>query len=232
MEAVHPPIVVATAGVDERAAFLTRTYTHLAAAIIGFVALEAVLVNSPAADWMLQFVGSSRFAWLVVLGGFMLMGYVANKWAVSATSMNVQYAGLSLYVVAESVIFLPLLAIAARLEPGVIPKAGVVTVVLFGGLTGVVFVTRKDFSFLRGVLGVAGLCALGLIVAGLLFGFSPGLWFTVAMIGLACGYVLYYTSNVLHHYRTDQHVAASLALFAAIALLFWYVLQLFLSRRR
>ena len=121
---------------------------------------------------------------------------------------------------------------AARFEPGVIPKAGVVTVVLFAGLTGVVFVTRKDFSFLRGVLGVAGLCAIGLIVAGALFGFTPGLWFTVAMIGLACGYVLYYTSNVLHHYRPDQHVAASLALFAAIALLFWYVLRLFLSRRR
>lgn len=232
MEYAASPVLVARAGVDERATFLTRAYTHLAGAILGFMVIEAVLVNSPIADWALRMLSQSRYAWLVVLGAFMLVGHVANKWAVSATSLNTQYAGLGLYVVAEAFIFLPLLAIAARLEPGVIPKAGVVTGVIFGGLTGVVFVTRKDFSFLRGILGVAGLCALGVIVAGILFGFSLGLWFTVAMIGLASGYVLYYTSNVLHHYRTDQHVAASLALFAAIALLFWYVLQLFLSRRR
>ena len=54
--------------------------------------------------------------------------------------------------------------------------------------------------------------------------------FSVAMIGLAAGYILFYTSNVLHHYRKDQHVAASLALFASLALLFWYILRIFISR--
>jgi FtsH-binding integral membrane protein len=34
---------------------------------------------------------------------------------------------------------------------------------------------------------------------------------------------------VLHHYRVGQHVAASLALFASVALLFWYILQLLMS---
>jgi FtsH-binding integral membrane protein len=51
------------------------------------------------------------------------------------------------------------------------------------------------------------------------------------MIVLASGYILYDTSNVLHRYRTDQHVAAALALFASVAILFWYVLRLFMSRR-
>jgi FtsH-binding integral membrane protein len=55
--------------------------------------------------------------------------------------------------------------------------------------------------------------------------------FIYAMIALACGYILYHTSNVLHHYRIGQHVAAALALFAAVALLFWYIVQLFMSRR-
>jgi len=41
---------------------------------------------------------------------------------------------------------------------------------------------------------------------------------------------LFYTSNVLHHYRISQHVAAALALFASVMTLFWYVLQIFLSR--
>jgi len=31
--------------------------------------------------------------------------------------------------------------------------------------------------------------------------------------------------------RTALRVAAALALFAAVALLFWYILQLFMSRR-
>ena len=53
-----------------------------------------------------------------------------------------------------------------------------------------------------------------------------GIFFVVAMIALMSGYILYFTSNVLHHYHTSQHVAASLALFSSIATLFWYVLQL------
>jgi hypothetical protein len=74
------------------------------------------------------------------------------------------------------------------------------------------------------------IAAMALIVLGILFGFSLGIWFVWAMIVAACGYILYYTSNVLHHYRTDQHVAAALALFASVALLFWYVIQIFMSR--
>jgi len=50
------------------------------------------------------------------------------------------------------------------------------------------------------------------------------------MIAFFCAYILYDTSNVLHHYRIGQHVAASLALFASVVMLFWYILQLFLSR--
>ena len=76
-----------------------------------------------------------------------------------------------------------------------------------------------------------GFAAMGFIVVATLFGFALGPIFTYAMIALACGYILYDTSNVMLHYRIGQHVAAALALFAAVALLFWYILQLFMSRR-
>ena len=90
-----------------------------------------------------------------------------------------------------------------------------------------VFVTRADFSWLGRYLFLATLAALGLIVCSVLFGgFNLGLLFSVAMVAIAAGYILYDTSNVLHHYRTDQHVAAALALFASVAILFWYVLQI------
>jgi hypothetical protein len=95
-----------------------------------------------------------------------------------------------------------------------------------------VFITRKDFSFMRSALLFAGFAATGLVLLSLLFGFTLGLGFSYAMIALACGYILYDTSNVMRHYRTNQHVGAALALFAAVMLLFWYVLRVLLSRRR
>ena len=53
----------------------------------------------------------------------------------------------------------------------------------------------------------------------------------LACLVLAAGSILYNTSNVLHHYRTDQHVAAALNLFASFALLLYYVLMILSSRR-
>jgi len=50
------------------------------------------------------------------------------------------------------------------------------------------------------------------------------------MVAFAGTAILYNTSQVLHNYNTKQHVAASLTLFAGIALLFWYILSIFSSR--
>ncbi len=221
----------AQAAADERSDFITKTYLHLAGAIGLFVILEAILLAMPGVEGLVQMMFGTRYGWLVVLGLFMFVSYVAENWAQSAVSPGKQYMGLGLYVVAEAVIFVPLLYVVRMVDPGIIPTAGGTTLALFGGLTAIVFITRKDFSFLRTVLLFGGLAALGLIVVAVLFQFNLGPIFTYAMIALACGYILYHTSNVLHHYRIGQHVAASLALFASVALLFWYILQLFLSRR-
>jgi hypothetical protein len=85
---------------------------------------------------------------------------------------------------------------------------------------------------MRGALMLAGVSAFGLAVLSMLFGFTLGLFFSYAMVALACGYILFSTSNVMLHYRTNQHVAAALALFAAVMLLFWYVLRILMDRRR
>ena len=131
----------------------------------------------------------------------------------------------------RSLIFVPLLYIARVNAPGAIPLAAVTTLGLFTVLTAVVFFTRKDFSFLRSFLAFGGIAAMGLIVVAMLFSFNLGPIFIYAVIALACGYILYDTSNVLHQYRIGQHVAAALALFASVALLFYYILLLFMSRR-
>jgi len=220
----------------ERLAFVRRTYAHLAGAVAAFVLLEGAILSLPGTErFVAQTIGRfGGYGMLVLLGGFILVSYIAQRWAQSTTSLATQYLGLALYVVAEAVIFLPLLLYASRFYPSVIPAAAIVTLTLFTALSFFVLTSRKDFSFLRPALGIASLVALGLVVAAFAFNFDLGIVFTIAMIGVACGYVLYDTSNVIHHYRTTQHVAAALALFASVALMFWYVIRLlmYLQDRR
>jgi uncharacterized protein len=229
----NPYVAVAQAGATERTRFIRRTYMHLALAILAFAALEAVFLNSSIAPTMMKLMLGTQFSWLIVLGLFMAVSWLADSWARSGASMAMQYAGLALYVVSQAIIFIPLLYIAAFYSsPEIIPMAAMITGGLFLGLTGVVVSTRVDFSFLRGVLVIGSFVALAFIVASILFGFNLGTFFAGAMVAFAAAAILYNTSAIFRDYRTDQYVAASLSLFASVALLFWYVLRILLSFRR
>lgn len=225
------PYTVAQAEPAERAAFIRNTYLHLGFAILAFIGVEWFLLQQSWAPALIEkMVGG--MGWLLVLGAFMVVGWIAERLAASEASRGVQYAGLALFILAEAIIFMPLLFMAAFYaeDPLVIQKAGITTGCVFGGLTLAAFVTGKDFSFLRGFLVVGGFVALGIIVVSILFGFNLGTIFAGAMAIFASVAILYSTSNVIHHYRTDQYVSASLSLFASVALLFWYILQIFMHR--
>jgi FtsH-binding integral membrane protein len=213
---------------DSRARFVARTYTHLLGAIAAFTVLEVLLFQSGIAASIAEtLLGTS---WLFVLGGFLVVSWIASRIAHTVESVPAQYAALGAYVLAQAIIFVPLIYIAEVTAPGVVRSAAAVTLFGFAGLTAVALITRKDFSFLRGVLLWGGVVALVLIVAGALFGFELGTFFSVAMVALAGAAILYDTSNVIHHFREDRYVAAALELFASVALMFWYVIRLFLSR--
>ena len=230
------PYVVAMATVDERATFIRRTYAHLAGAIGAFAIIIAMLMSIPGIeDTVFGLLAISPYSWLVVLGLFMGASWIADSWARSDTSRGMQYAGLGLYVAANALIFLPLLLMAKAMtgDTSLIAQAGFLTLALFLGLTFVALTTRKDFSFLGGIIKIGGIIALGLIVTSIFFqGLTLGIWFSAAMVLLAAGSVLYTTGNMIHHYRTDQYVAASLGLFASVALMFWYILRILMSLRR
>ena len=215
---------------EERASFIRKTYLHLAGAVLIFVLMEAYLVTSGAGAWVAQTMLGTSYSWLIVLAAVMGVSFMANMWANSQTSKPMQYMGLGLFIVAEAIIFLPLLFLASIYStPDIFVKAGVVTLGLFLGLTAVVFLTKKDFSFLGPILMIGGFVALGFIASGIIFGFSLGSVFAFVMVAFAGAAILYDTSNILHKYNTNQHVAASLSLFASVALLFWYILQIFMS---
>jgi FtsH-binding integral membrane protein len=207
-----------------RAAFVARTYVHLFAAIASFTLIEIVLFRSGAAARIASAMLSVN--WLFVLGAFMVVSWLASRFAHTSSSLPVQYAALGAYVLAQALIFVPLLYIADHYAPGAISSAAVITLLAFGGLTAVVMLTRQDFSFLRVSLGFAGVLALVAIVASVLFGFQLGTWFSLAMVALAGVAILYDTSRILRSFPEDRYVGAALQLFASVALMFWYILRL------
>lgn len=218
--------LAAEAAAPARAEFLKKTYLHLAGAVAVYVGVVAAILSSPGAAELSKTL-TNGWNWLLVLGAFMLVSYAAERMARSSVSLATQYAGLGLYILAMAVISTPLLYVAKNFGgPNVLPTAAGVTLALFGALTGIVLWTSKDFSFLRSALYMGGFIAIALIVCSIIFKFDLGPIFAAAMVGFMCLWVLYDTSNVLHHYQTNQYVSASLALFASLVVLFWYVLRL------
>ena len=227
----HGKLMLSQATDVERVAFYKKTYTHVAGGVLAFIVFEYFLLQSAS---IVEFAISmfQGYRMLILLGLFMLVTNYAESTVIKAANRNVQYMGYALYIFAEAFIFVPLIFIAVSITESfeVLNQAAIVTLSLFTGISAIVFVTKKDFSFLRAGLTAGFFIAIGLIVAGILFGFNLGLWFSVGMCVLAAGSILYQTSNLIHKYGTEDYVPSALVLFASLMLLFWYVIQIFLSR--
>lgn len=213
----------------DQQSFLRATYGHLFGAVVAFVAIEYLFYVSGVMALLAPVMASN---WLIVLGGFIVLGFITNYFASRNSSPAMQYVEMGVTVTLQAIIFIPLLAYAVYLTDGsVLYSAAIVTLGIFGLMTAIVAYSGKDFSFLGPFLAVIGIAALIAIVGSLLFGVSLGFYFAIAMAVFAAVVVLYETSKVLHQYGPGQHVAAATGLFASVALLFYYVLMVFVSRR-
>lgn len=232
------PFVVAAASPATRADFYRKTYLLVAASCAIFGLLLAGILSVPAIVNPLThlFFGNGGIGWLLVLGGFWLISMFANRLAFGGVSAGAQLAGLGIYIVAETLLFAPMLNIlmlqfgSATLSEIVAPAA-VSTLLLAGGLTATVFMTKTDFSFLRAFVSVGFFVALGVIVMTLLFGTGLGIWMIAALTAFIAVVILYQTWMVKTQFRPDQHVGAALIIFSGVATLFWYLIMLFASRR-
>ena len=215
--------------ISERAAFLGRTYYYLLGAVLGCIALVTVIAGVPAiSEPLMKAVGASRFSMLFLMLGWMAAQWFASRLAHQGASPGMQYFGLGLAVVSEALLLAPLLMLAERVAPGISKAAGIVTGLLFGSLTALVYYTRWNFKWLGPALWLAGIAVVGLIFASFFVHIQLGIWFVAAMLVFSCGYILYDTSNVMHEYPTHMHVGAALTLFTSIAQLFWYVVRFLL----
>ena len=245
---------VATLGVSDRVTFLRKTYAHLGVALIAFALATGFMIRfmtETSLKWSL-WASTSSMHWLVVIGLFMVVNMAANRLAMSPTSRAVQYAGLAITVAAWTFLIQPMIwyamfkfgdpaamlandGVQAILSPkaaAVIMESVGITLAIFIGLTVTVFVTKKDFSFMRSALVACSFAALGTIVASLIFGFSLGAIFSGVIVLLMAGYILYQTSLVMSYFPPTGYVAASMMLFSTVATLFMHVLRIMSSVNR
>lgn len=246
------PGAVATLGVSDRVTFLRKTYAHLGVSLILFAAITAGMIKY-ATEFSFKFsVGSgNNGTFFLVFVMFMLANMGAQRLARSETSRAVQYLGLGIMVTAWSFMLQPMIwyvmlrfghpaamlshgQLQASLSPeaaAIIAESAVITLAIFIGLTLTVFVTKKDFSFMRGVLSIVSFAAMGVILASLLFGFTLGALFSGFVILLMSGYILFQTSLVMSYFPPTQYVSAALMLFGTVATLFMHVLNIMISMR-
>ena len=222
---------VSRMAVETRASFIWKCYANVVGAIFALIAIEYYLFSSEAANAIAGMMMNSP---IMVMIGFVALSWGAGHVAHRLESVTAQYAAFALFVVLWAIMFVPILgyAILYGQAQGINIISDAATITVFGciGLIATAMITRKDFSFLRGIMVYGFFIAIGLIIASLIFGFHLGTWFSVAMIGFAGVAVLYDTSNIMHHYPQDKYVAASMALFSSIAMMFFYILRLLMNR--
>jgi FtsH-binding integral membrane protein len=243
---------VATLGVSDRVTFLRKTYAHLGASLIAFALVTWFMINYMT-ELSLKFTfGTGGGMWLLVIGLFIVVNMGAQALARHETSRGLQYLGLGIMVIAWSLLLQPMIwyvmlrfgnpaqMIAADgvhvalsgTAAAIIAQSAIITLAIFIGLTLTVFVTKKDFSFMRGILSIGTFAALGMIIASIVFGFHFGAILSGFVILLMSGYILFQTSLVMSYFPPTQYVSAALMLFGTVATLFMHVLNVMASTRR
>lgn len=228
---------VASAPVDERVSFIRKVYLHLAVSVAGLVGIMTAMKMAHLDEQYLQMFVRNPLSLLVLMVFFIGASYVANYMARGDMPIGVKYAGLALYTVVEALILTPIVYVAEqRYTFAIVEQAALLTLIVFAGLTLTVFVTKKDFSFLGHGLMLLSWLMFGLIILSLVgpfIGISIGLgmWFSALGIALGAGYILYNTSNIMHHYPTTEYVGAALELLSDVVLMFYYILRLLMQMK-
>ena len=215
----------AEVSVGERMSFVRKVYALFFAATmfaVGGVAL-GLSVES------LMFAVAEHY-WISF---FLLIGGVMGAQAVRHVP-GLNLAALFGFTTLTGVIISPAIFIYSRTNPASLWQAGLLTVGIFGGLTAYVFVSKKDFSFMRGML-TTGLIVLFLaVVLNLFLVGSSALSFGIAAAALLLfsGFVLYDTSNIIRRYPTNEYVAGALDLYLDAFNIFMALLRLLNAGRR
>lgn len=247
MQAMGGVMPVAAMGEDLRVAFLKKVYTWfaigllttVASATTGFFVIDALLANA-------QQVGNTGevanaifgWGWIGAIIVWMVASFVFGGMLKNPSASKVALFG---YNGLFGIVLSFLLYIAVSFAGiGIVWTALLLTGLTFGGLTAYVLTTKADFSWLRGILVVGSMIALGLVLVSILgfalnvqiFNFGDSIWGLVIpgfFILLMAGFTLYDTSKIMRTYPDHLYVAAGAQLSIDFGMMFYYVLMLLLS---
>ena len=218
------PRTAAEASPTERMAFVRKVYALFFLATL--FAVGGVALGFAFPPLMIAAAQHPFIMLFVMLGGVMAAQAVRHV-------PGVNLLALFGFTTLTGVVISPVLYYISQINPASILQAGVLTIGIFGGLTAYVFITKRDFSFMRGMV-VTGLIVV--VLAGILniFIASTALGFAVAAASLLLfsGFVLYDTSNIIHRYPTNEYVAGALSLYLDAFNIFLALLRLLNSDRR
>lgn len=195
----------AEASVAERMSFIRKVYALFFAASLFAIGGVALGLTTPA---VLDF--AFGHPWIML---FMMIGGVFAAQAVRHVR-GLNLVALFGFTTLTGVMISPLMYVVSMNNPASILAAGVLTVGIFGGLTAYAFVSKRDFSFMRGMLMIglvvvvlASLLNIFLTISAFSFAISA------AALVLFSGFVLYDTSNIIRHYPVNEYIAGALSLY-------------------
>lgn len=212
----------------ERFGFFRQTYLHVTASLAVFIVLEAALLQIPGVERLVRLM-TIGWNWVIVAAAFIFLSYLAGRWSRREHTLGVQYLALVLYVAAEAVIFLPLVSYLNALGgPYVVPAAGVLSLVVFAGLTLTVLLRGRQLRPGQTALAGALWAAVGLVACGLLFEFNATVIIVAALVASAIGIILV-ESHRLGDFAGGQHVSATLAMLSSVGIGIWSAFQVLIS---
>jgi modulator of FtsH protease len=215
----------AQVSVEERMGFIRKVYALFFVGTLFAIGGVALGMSFPP---LFEFALEHPFIMLLVM-----LGAVMGATAVRHVPV-VNVVALFAFTTFTGVMISPLMYYVSQVNPASIWQAGVLTVGIFGGLTAYVFISKRDFSFLRGMLWT-GLIVM--ILGGLLNWFivgssALGFGLAAATLLLFSGFVLYDTSNIMRRYPTNEYIAGALDLYLDAFNIFLALIRILNAGRR
>lgn len=215
----------AQASVAERMGFIRKVYALFFAATLFAIGGVMLGMSFPP---LFEFAVEHPFIMLLIM-----LGAVMGATAVRHVPV-VNLVALFAFTTFTGVVISPFMFYVNQTNPASLVQAGVLTVGIFGGLTAYVFISKRDFSFMRGML-FTGLIVV--LLGGLLNWFVVGssafsFGLAAATLLLFSGFVLYDTSNIIRRYPTNEYIAGALDLYLDAFNIFLALVRILNAGRR
>ena len=207
--------VAAQATVEERMAFLRKIYGLLSLSILVAASASWMTITTPE---LFQFAVNNHFMiFIAEIGAIFFAMWARHK-------ENLGLIALFSFTFLTGLATAPMVAAYGH----AVPQAASLTAIIFIGLSIYTITSKRDFSFLGGMLSVGILLLVvgGLLNALVFHSSATSFMFSSFGVFLFSGFIIYDTQNILKRYPTDEYISATLSLYLDVLNLFMSLLHI------